>query len=78
MLGGVTTVAVIALLAPGLFVWGQFITPPEGAMEVEAVGAQWSWSFRLPGEDKQFGSTDVRNIAGEQPSGRQPGRPAGA
>src|SRR5512136_1122860 len=26
LLGGVTTVAVIILLAPGLLVWGQFIT----------------------------------------------------
>ena len=29
-LGIVTTIAVIILLAPGLFVWGQFITVPEG------------------------------------------------
>lgn len=76
-LGGVTTVAVIVLLAPGLSVWGQFITPPESAMEVEAVGAQWSWSFRLPGEDKRFGATDVRNISGDNPLGVSRADPRG-
>jgi cytochrome c oxidase subunit 2 len=77
LLGGVTTVAVIILLAPGLLVWGQFITPPENAMEVEAVGVQWNWSFRLPGADKRFGSTDVRNIAGDNPLGVSPADPRG-
>jgi cytochrome c oxidase subunit II len=72
MLGGITTVAVMILLAPGLFVWGRYITAPEGAMEVEAVGAQWSWSFRLPGEDKRFGSTDVRYIEGSNALGVSP------
>jgi cytochrome c oxidase subunit 2 len=68
----VTTVAVIVLLAPGLFVWGQFITVPEGAMEVEAVGAQWSWSFRFPGADNKMGSTDVRYIDSTNPLGVSP------
>lgn len=77
LLGGVTTVAVMILLAPGLLVWGQFITPPKNAMEVEAVGVQWNWSFRLPGEDKQFGATDVRNIAGDNPLGVNPADPRG-
>lgn len=77
LLGGVTTIAVIVLLAPGLAVWGQYISPPEGAMEMEAVGAQWSWSFRLPGEDKRFGSTDVRNIDGDNALGISPADPRG-
>jgi cytochrome c oxidase subunit 2 len=68
-LGGLTTLAVILLLAPGLAVWGQFITPPENAAQIEAVGAQWSWSFRLPGKDQRFGATDVRNIADDNPLG---------
>lgn len=61
-LAAVTTVAVVILLAPGLLVWGQFITPPEGVMEVEAVGVQWNWNFRLPGADRQLGSSDVRFV----------------
>jgi cytochrome c oxidase subunit II len=36
---------------------------------MEAVGAQWTWSFRLPGVDKQFGSTDVSNIDARNPLG---------
>jgi cytochrome c oxidase subunit II len=77
LLGAITTVAVILLLAPGLFVWGRFITPPEDAMEVEAVGAQWSWSFRLPGADKKFGATDVRLIDAKNALGVSPADPKG-
>lgn len=72
LLGGITSVGVVLLLAPGLLVWGQFITPPENAMEVEAVGAQWNWSFRLPGQDRRLGATDVRNISGDNPLGVSP------
>jgi cytochrome c oxidase subunit 2 len=76
-LGGVTTVAVVALLAPGLLVWGQFITVPEDAMEVEAVGAQWNWTFRLPGADNQLGSSDVRYIDSNNSFGLSPADPKG-
>ena len=41
----VTAVGVMAMLAPGLFVWAQFVTPPEEATEYEVVGQQWQWSF---------------------------------
>src|SRR4028119_2204554 len=43
----VTALGVAAMLAPGLFVRHQFVTVPEGATEVEVVGRQWSWSYRL-------------------------------
>ena len=46
-----TALGVVAMLAPGLFVWHQFITVPDGAAEIEVVGQQWLWSFRLPGAD---------------------------
>ncbi len=72
LLGGVTTLAVIILLAPGLSVWGRYITPPEGAMEFEAVGVQWNWNFRLPGRDKQLGASDVRYIEGSNTLGVSP------
>jgi len=61
-LAGVTTIAVVALLAPGLLVWNQFITVPKDALEIEAIGVQWNWSFRLPGDDNQLGSSDIRYI----------------
>lgn len=73
----VTTAAVVLLLAPGLLVWGQFITVPEDAMEVEAVGAQWSWSFRFPGADGHLGSSDVRYINADDPLGLSPADPRG-
>ena len=73
----VTTVAVILLLAPGLAVWGQYITVPSDASEVEAIGAQWSWSFRLPGEDGKLGATDVRFIDSTNPLGVNPADPRG-
>ena len=76
-LAGVTTVAVILLLAPGLAVWGQYITVPSDASEVEAIGAQWSWSFRLPGEDGKLGATDVRFIDSTNPLGVNPADPRG-
>lgn len=72
-----TTAAVVVLLAPGLLVWGQYITVPEGATEVEAVGAQWSWSFRLPGDDKRLGASDVRFIEGGNALGVSPADPRG-
>jgi cytochrome c oxidase subunit 2 len=72
-----TTVAVIALLAPGLFVWGQFINVPEGAMEVEAMGQQWQWSFRFPGADNRMGATDALFTDANNPYGLNPNDPRG-
>ena len=72
-----TTIAVVALLAPGLFVWGQFINVPEGAMEVEAMGQQWQWSFRFPGADNRLGATDALFIDANNPYGLNPNDPRG-
>jgi cytochrome c oxidase subunit II len=72
-----TTIAVGVLLAPGLLVWGQFITVPEGAMEMEAMGAQWQWSYRLPGADNHLGATDVRFVDSANPLGINPNDPRG-
>ena len=49
MLTVFTSVGVAAMLTPGLFVWGDFVTVPEDATDFEAVGKQWHWGFRLPG-----------------------------
>src|SRR5918992_2346371 len=46
-----TGVGVAAMLAPGLFVWNQFITVPREASEFEVLGQQWQWSYRFPGKD---------------------------
>ena len=73
----VTAVGVGALLAPGLFVWNQFITPPEDSTEIEAVGQQWYWSFRLPGDDGVLGTSATRLISNDNPLGVNPDDPNG-
>jgi cytochrome c oxidase subunit 2 len=74
---GITSVGVAALLAPGLIVWADFIDVPENADEVEVVGAQWQWSFRLPGADGQLGEVDSRYVSLDNPFGMSPNDPAG-
>ena len=71
-LTGLTTVGVVVMLTPGLFVWNQFVTVPEGAAEFEVVGQQWQWSFRFPGKDGVLGTSDVRKISDENPFGLNP------
>jgi cytochrome c oxidase subunit 2 len=73
----VTTVGVAAMLAPGLFVWGKFVVVPKEATVVEAVGQQWHWSFRLPGENGELGHTDTSLITPENPFGVDPADPNG-
>ncbi|MGH8223266.1 MAG: c-type cytochrome [Woeseiaceae bacterium] len=72
-----TTVGVAAMLAPGLFVWAKLIKVPEDAIEVEAIGQQWHWSYRLPGEDGDFGNVDNRLIGPDNAFGIDPDDPLG-
>jgi len=76
-LTGLTAVGVAALLAPGLFVWQQFVTVPENASSIEVLGQQWQWSFRFPGKDGKLGTTNPRKISGENPFGINPDDPNG-
>jgi cytochrome c oxidase subunit 2 len=76
-LTGLTAVGVAAMLAPGLVVWGHFVTVPDDADQMEAVGAQWNWKFRFPGEDGVLGTTDVRRMSVENPFGINPDDPHG-
>ena len=71
-LTGLTTVGVAALLAPGLVVWAKFVTVPDDAKVVEALGQQWSWSFRLPGQDGVLGEVDASLIDHDNPFGIDP------
>jgi cytochrome c oxidase subunit 2 len=64
-----TAVGVTALLIPGLFVWSRFVNVPSDATEVEVVGQQWQWSFRLPGKDGKLGRSDTREVTAENPLG---------
>ncbi len=72
-----TTAGVIVLLAPGLAVWADFVTVPEGAAEFEAVGEQWRWSYRFPGADGKLGTTDATNISYDNPFGMNSADPDG-
>lgn len=76
-LGVGTAVGVAAMLAPGLFVWYQFISVPEGAQEIEVIGQQWSWSYRLPGKDGKLGTSDNKYIGTDNPLGVNPHDPHG-
>jgi cytochrome c oxidase subunit 2 len=73
----VTAVGVAAMLTPGLFVWGEFVNVPDDAMEIEAIGQQWHWTYRLPGEDGEFGDVDPRHMTNDNPFGMDADDPLG-
>ncbi|MEH2512771.1 cytochrome c oxidase subunit 2 [Nitrobacteraceae bacterium AZCC 1564] len=72
-----TAIGVAAMLAPGLIVWHQFVTVPANATEVEVMGQQWRWSYRLPGKDGRLGTVDARFISPDNPLGLNPDDPNG-
>ena len=65
----VTTVLVAALLAPGLLVWNNYVNVPDNAYKVEVFAYQWGWKYRLPGNDKVLGKTDIKYISDDNPFG---------
>jgi cytochrome c oxidase subunit 2 len=73
-----TSVGIAAMLAPGLFVWSKFVTVPQEATVVEAMGQQWTWSYRFPGKDGVLGATDAKLITPDNPFGLDPKDPKGA
>ncbi|CAN7457133.1 cytochrome c oxidase subunit II [Rhizobium sp. LjRoot258] len=76
-LAGSTALGVGAMLAPGLVVWNQFVTVPPDAGEIEVVGQQWLWNFRLPGADGKLGRADNRAVSADNPLGVIRNDPAG-
>ena len=72
-----TTIGVIAMLAPGLFVWAQFVNVPEGAAEYEVLAQQWQWQFRYPGADGLLGAADTGFVSESNPFGINPADPDG-
>lgn len=72
-----TTVGIIAMLAPGLLVWGRFVDVPDNAMQIEVLGQQWHWSYRLPGADGEFGDVSAKLITKENPFGMDYDDPVG-
>ncbi len=76
-LTAITTIGICGLLAPGLVVYGDFVSVPEEAHEIEVMGKQWMWSFRLPGEDGEFGHSGIKHINMANPFGLDPDDPNG-
>jgi cytochrome c oxidase subunit 2 len=72
-----TAFGVMALLAPGLFVYADYVRPPRDAMVMEVIGQQWQWAFRFPGKSGQLGTSDPRFITGANPLGLNPDDPRG-
>lgn len=73
----VTSVGVVLMLAPGLFVWANFVTPPEDSYDIEILGSQWQWQFRYPGADGVLGTADTQFINEANPWGVNPEDPNG-
>ena len=73
----ITSAGVIAMLAPGLWVWARIVDVPDDAAIVEVVGQQWHWSFRFPGEDGVLGQVEVALMSVDNPFGMKPDDPAG-
>lgn len=74
---GITTVGIVALLAPGLKVYADYVQPPANAMVVEVLGQQWQWRFRFPGEGGKLGGSDARFFAANNPFAIDPADAAG-
>ncbi|MEN3362802.1 MAG: cytochrome c oxidase subunit [Burkholderiales bacterium] len=70
-----TSVGIIALLAPGLFVYADYVQAPHDAMVVDVVGKQWQWHFRFPDANGKLAPTQVRLISGTNPFGLDPDDP---
>jgi cytochrome c oxidase subunit 2 len=68
----ITAIGVAAMLAPGLVVWAKFIDVPEEAHEIEVIGQQWEWLYRLPGADGILGEVHTRFIEPGNPFGMSP------
>jgi len=52
---GLTSVGVAALLAPGLFVYADYIRPPPNVLQMEVLAQQWQWRFRFAGPGGKLG-----------------------
>ena len=72
-----TALGIIVMLAPGLLAWNKYISVPEDASVVEAIGQQWQWNFRFPGQDGVLGAVATEHISPDNPFGLNPDDPWG-
>ncbi len=71
-----TGIGIVILVAPGLFVYSNFIRPPQDALVVEVLSQQWMWSYRYPGQDGKLGGANPKLISAENPFGMDLADPA--
>ena len=76
-LTGITVVGIVALLAPGLSVYAEYVQSPGNALLLEVVGQQWQWRFRMPGTSGKLGGSDARFVTAANPLGLDPADPVG-
>jgi cytochrome c oxidase subunit II len=74
---GITTVGIVALLAPGLAVYAQYVKAPGDALVLEVLGQQWQWRYRFPGEGGKLGLSDPRFVNAANPFGLDRADPVG-
>lgn len=72
-----TSIGIIALLAPGLFVYAEYIQVPKDALTVEVLGQQWQWRFRFAGSNGKLAATHIRYVSADNPFGIAPNDPNG-
>lgn len=72
-----TSIGIVGLLAPGLFVYADYVRAPQDAQVLEILGQQWQWRFRFPGPGGKLGMTSVNLISPANPFGIDPKDPAG-
>lgn len=77
-LTGTTSVGIVALLAPGLFMYAEYVKAPRDAIQMEVLGQQWQWRYRFPGAGGRLGGTDARFVNATNPFGIDPKDPAAA
>ena len=75
---GVTTIGIIALLAPGLVVYADYVRPPHDAMVLEVVGQQWQWRYRFAGAGGEAWGQRRALRQRHQPTRARPCRPGRA
>lgn len=71
----ITAVGVIAMLTPGLITWAKVVNVPSNAIQAEAIGQQWQWTYRFPGADGEMGGADARFVSRDNPYGIDPDDP---
>ena len=72
-----TGIGIAGMLAPGLAAWNEYVTVPDNAAIVEAVGQQWQWSFRYPGPDGVLGTAAIVHVTADNKFGINPRDPYG-